>query len=419
MKYGSLRERRAPGTPANDLRESSMSATKSRTGIEERHRKGCAKRDEGQRCTCKAPSYVATVYDAKTAKRLRKTFSGVGALTAAKLWRVDAAAALRAGTHESQRPVLATVSVQEACAQWARDARAGIVTTRSGDIYKPGAVRSYEQSLRLRVLDELGERRLHEIRRIDIQRLVNRLVVEGHAPPTVVGAVTAMRVVFNYAAQVGELEVSPVNGIKLPAVRSRRERFASPAEAVELLAALRLDDQAIWATALYAGLRRGEIMALRRGAINFKAGTIEVRQSWDIEHGPQETKSRNRRRVPIPSVLRESLLAHKLRQPPGRELVFGIAPNRPFAPSALTKRADTAWEEAGLERIGLHECRHTYASLMIAAGCNAKALSDYMGHASITTTFDRYGHLMPGNHEQAAELLDSYLTAATAQPTDA
>jgi integrase len=46
---------------------------------------------------------------------------------------------------------------------------------------------------------------------------------------------------------------------------------------------------------------------------------------------------------------------------------------------------------------------------MIAAGVNAKALSTYMGHSSITITFDRYGHLIPGNEEEAAELLDAYL----------
>lgn len=46
---------------------------------------------------------------------------------------------------------------------------------------------------------------------------------------------------------------------------------------------------------------------------------------------------------------------------------------------------------------------------MIAAGVNAKALSTYMGHSSITITLDRYGHLMPGNEEQAAGLLDAYL----------
>jgi len=46
---------------------------------------------------------------------------------------------------------------------------------------------------------------------------------------------------------------------------------------------------------------------------------------------------------------------------------------------------------------------------MIAAGVNAKALSTYMGHASIKITLDRYGHLMPGNEAEAAELVDAYL----------
>ena len=50
---------------------------------------------------------------------------------------------------------------------------------------------------------------------------------------------------------------------------------------------------------------------------------------------------------------------------------------------------------------------------MIAAGVNAKALSTYMGHASITITLDRYGHLLPGNEHQAAQLLDSWLTNNT------
>ena len=50
---------------------------------------------------------------------------------------------------------------------------------------------------------------------------------------------------------------------------------------------------------------------------------------------------------------------------------------------------------------------------MIAAGVNAKALSTYMGHASISITLDRYGHLMPGNENEAAQLLDDYLERAT------
>jgi integrase len=54
-----------------------------------------------------------------------------------------------------------------------------------------------------------------------------------------------------------------------------------------------------------------------------------------------------------------------------------------------------AWTAAKLTPIGLHECRHTCASIFIAAGVNAKALSSYLGHSSITITLDRYGHLMP------------------------
>jgi integrase len=60
----------------------------------------------------------------------------------------------------------------------------------------------------------------------------------------------------------------------------------------------------------------------------------------------------------------------------------------------------------------LHECRHTFASLMIAAGVNAKALSTYMGHAGIQITLDLYGHLMPGNESEAAAQLDAYLDRA-------
>jgi integrase len=55
---------------------------------------------------------------------------------------------------------------------------------------------------------------------------------------------------------------------------------------------------------------------------------------------------------------------------------------------------------------------------MIAAGVNAKALSTYLGHASITVTLDRYGHLMPGNEHEAATLLDAFLAGALTITTE-
>lgn len=78
-------------------------------------------------------------------------------------------------------------------------------------------------------------------------------------------------------------------------------------------------------------------------------------------------------------------------------------------PNTLCGRAKRLWTRKGLTPITLHECRHTYASLMIAAGVNFKALSDFMGHSDIAITLDRYGHLLPGAGDEAAELLDEYL----------
>lgn len=91
--------------------------------------------------------------------------------------------------------------------------------------------------------------------------------------------------------------------------------------------------------------------------------------------------------------------------------MFGEDGKRAASPAASTKRADAAWKAAQLDRITLHEARHTYASLMIAASVNAKALSTDMGYANISITLDRYGHLRPANEAEAATLLDTYLAA--------
>jgi integrase len=116
--------------------------------------------------------------------------------------------------------------------------------------------------------------------------------------------------------------------------------------------------------------------------------------------------------VPIVAALRDLLVEHKLVTRRDTGLVFGSNTTRPFTPTAARKRALTAWRRAGLKPIRLHECRHTFASLLIAAGVNAKAITAYLGHASIQTTFDLYGHLMPGNEDEAVALVDAYLERA-------
>jgi integrase len=57
----------------------------------------------------------------------------------------------------------------------------------------------------------------------------------------------------------------------------------------------------------------------------------------------------------------------------------------------------------------LHECRHTFASLLIDTGANPKAIQVVMGHSKIQTTFDVYGHLLPGSYDDVRARMDAYL----------
>jgi integrase len=73
----------------------------------------------------------------------------------------------------------------------------------------------------------------------------------------------------------------------------------------------------------------------------------------------------------------------------------------------MRNRALRAWK--GRKPISPHEARHTFASLLIDSGANVKAISEFMGHASIQETMDTYGHLLPGSRDEVRERMDSYL----------
>jgi len=185
-------------------------------------------------------------------------------------------------------------------------------------------------------------------------------------------------------------------------------------EADRLLAALPEGDRAVWSTAFLGGLRRGELMALDIMHVfdgNEVASRIAVERSYDPVAGEfiSPKSHAGTRCVPVTRELRAYLTAHQLRLGRTTGLLFGRTSTKPFDDRALKLRAEKAWRAAGLTSITLHEARHTYASLLIAAGVSSKAVSTYMGHASITITLDRYGHLFPGNEAETANLLDAYL----------
>ena len=265
--------------------------------------------------------------------------------------------------------------------------------------------------MRSKILPAFGAKRLSAVSANAVQDLVDGAVAAGYAPSTVRNTVLPLRAIYRRSVHRGELALNPTLKLALPAVRARRERVARPEEAAALIVALPLADRALWATALYAGLRRGELQALDWTDVEFEHSVIHVRRSWDQRTGPIEPKTRaGTRRVPLIGTLRTQLLAHRLHQGNGgRGFVFANSRGRPFDPGTILNRAHRVWNAAGLAPIGLHECRHTCAAFMIAAGINAKALGTYLGHASITITLDRYGHLLPGNEREAVRRLDTWL----------
>lgn len=336
-------------------------------GIRRRHSTNCISRSTGK-CDCNA-GWEAWVFSPRDNKKVRKTLP---THSAARAWRAQAQRDVRLGALRASHDM----TLRQAHKLWQDGAREGTIRNRSGDEYKPSALRGYEQSMRLHVLPALGAHKLGRITTSDIQALVERLQEAGMSASTIRNALLPLRAIFRRACARDGLPINPTRGVELPAVRGGRDRIASPAEAARLLAALPEEDRAIWATAMYAGLRLGELRALQDEHVDLKAGLIRVEASWDAREGLIAPKSRaGTRTVPIPKVLSSHLARHRLARGASGGLFFGRTPEIPFQPTSVVNRARRSWKEAGMEPITLHEARHTFASMMIAAGVNAKALS--------------------------------------------
>jgi integrase len=140
---------------------------------------------------------------------------------------------------------------------------------------------------------------------------------------------------------------------------------------------------------------------------------ILVVAGWDDEEGEIEVKSRSGlRAVPIIAELRPILLAHLMatgRRGKPEALVFGRTDADPFLRSTPRSRARRAWKSAGLEPITMHECRHSYASTMVAAGVDPGEVMRRMGHSTIAMTLDRYTHALAGNEADTAAKMQSFI----------
>ncbi len=224
--------------------------------------------------------------------------------------------------------------------------------------------------------------------------------------------ISALRALYGWALPRGLATINPTRGLRLPTGETARDRIATPEEADVLIAALPPSHQAALGLAVWSGLRLGELLALEWSAVDLDERTLRVERSWDhTAHRFVTPKSKaGVRTVPIVGRLAILLADHRVLSNQATGLLFpGEEPGCPIHPTSLRERAGKAWRAARLAPLGFHEARHTAASLFIAAGLNAKTVSTYLGHSSITITLDRYGHLFPGWETEARDLLDAYL----------
>jgi len=186
-------------------------------------------------------------------------------------------------------------------------------------------------------------------------------------------------------------------------------------------------------TALYTGMRRGELLGLRWCDIDLGKATISVVQTLHRLSGGKfvirEPKSpHSRRMVALSPSVAELLRGYHAEQEAkrlllgtaltGQDLVFAHPDGSPLDPSTITHAFGKLIKKAGLPHIRFHDLRHTHATLMLKWGVHPKIVSERLGHANIGITLDTYSHVVPGLQEAAALRFDALISSEAEQTED-
>ena len=286
----------------------------------------------------------------------------------------------------------------------------------------------YAQCLNSLVRPAFGGKRLADVRSVDVQTLYASLKARGISDRTVRHTHSILCDAFKQAIRWDMLVRNPANLDKPPSVTRREMRTFSIEEAARFRAAAATDRWAVlFDLALSTGMRPAEYFGLQWRYVDLERGVASVQRTIYCPPGggwvfSEPKTSRSRRTIPLPATLVRSLLAHWSRQAEHRlrvgsyylnhDLVFAVDNGNPLALTNCTKHFKRVLRRAGLDTsFTLYCLRHSFATLMLQAGVNAKLISDWMGHASVAFTMDTYAHVLPPMRDEVAEKIEKVFFA--------
>jgi integrase len=297
---------------------------------------------------------------------------------------------LLAGLREGRTAVPATLAV--------RDLFADYMQTRT----LSARTDAHERDLFGRYLGTIAARRAQDVTASDIAAVMRDLRERGLSSWTRVAVYRIVRGTFAHGVRRGVLSRTPTDGLA-PSERppQRNARAVEVLTAEEIAKLVRAASSERWRAALglagFAGLRLGEIRALRWADIDLAAGAISINASMgrNAIAGPPKTEA-GRRVVPIVPALRRLLAAWRLRSPHTRphDLVVCTAEGDPVQERNIRRALDAAKGTAGLDategRLSMHSLRHSWASALATGGLAATTLARLTGHADAGFTLRVY-----------------------------
>ena len=291
--------------------------------------------------------------------------------------------------------------------------------------------RSYETIIEKHLNPIWRTKRLDQITRADVKRLILQKQQDGFAVGTVENIKALVSGIFTHAYEDEILSVHPALRLGRFIQKTDRRQHVRPLTREQARAFLDHarehypDHYPLLLCAFRTGMRMGEVLGLAWDDIDFEGNVITVKRGYT--HSRFTTpKSHKSRVVDMSDQLRAVLLDHRerLRVRFGGTLpVTKVQVNRtPTAMLRLVFPSVTGGpidgtnfrhrvfypliEKANVPRVRFHDIRHTFASLLLQQGESLHYVKEQMGHASIQTTVDVYGHLVPGANRNAVNKLD-------------